>query len=187
MSLWEKLNHISLEEKGIKKEYSSRDIRQMFLSRSTERQAGNDGKTVVIGLILKKKKKKKGAWINQHFLCIFIFSRVFIFAKYGFRAYFACIYFREWRLKENFACIWFCEIDQNSLKFAQICTRQKLVRLRYIIHKPIDFSIDFHIELRLTLRGLIYICNFLKTCKSFWSKSKSLRERYFLKTLSYQK
>ena len=55
-------------------------------------------------MILKEKEKKKKSWINQHFLCIFIFSRVFIFAKYGFRAYFACIYFREWRLKENFAC-----------------------------------------------------------------------------------
>ena len=49
----------------------------MSLSRSTERQAGNDGKTVVIDWFSKKKRKK----LNQHFLCIFIFLRVFIFAN----------------------------------------------------------------------------------------------------------
>ena len=36
------------EKKNKKKAVESRDIRLMFLSRSTERQAGHDGKTVAI-------------------------------------------------------------------------------------------------------------------------------------------
>ena len=36
------------KNKKLKNTVESRDNRQMFLSRSTERQAGNDGKTVVI-------------------------------------------------------------------------------------------------------------------------------------------
>ena len=53
-------------KKPKKNPVESRKIRLMFLSRSTERQAGRDGKTVVIDWFLKK------SWINKKFLCIFL-------------------------------------------------------------------------------------------------------------------
>ena len=53
------------EKRITKKTVESRDIRLMFLSRSTERQAGHDGKTVVIDWFLKK------SWYSQKILRIF--------------------------------------------------------------------------------------------------------------------
>ena len=73
----------------------------MFLSRSIERQAGQDRKTVVIDGFSKKAELTN---IFCAYIHIFFF-RVIIFAKYEFCAYLACIYFRECHLKENFACI----------------------------------------------------------------------------------
>ena len=92
-------------KKNKKKIVKSRDIRQMFLSRSTERQTGQDGETCN-WLVL-----KKAEWTN--IFCAYFF-RVYISAKYEFFAYLACIYFRKCRLKENFACVLFCKINQNS-------------------------------------------------------------------------
>ena len=79
-----------------KKTLESRDVRLIFLSRSVERQAGRNGKTVVTDWFFKK------SWINQHYLNLWIFAKN---AKYEFFAYLACIYFRKCRLEENFACI----------------------------------------------------------------------------------
>ena len=83
-----------------------RDIR-LFLSRSTEKQAGHHSYWLIIDLLL---TDSKTSWI--------IFMHIFFvhFVKYEFCAYLACIYFCECRLKENFACISFYEIDQNSRK-----------------------------------------------------------------------
>ena len=54
-------------KKNKKKTIESRDIQLMFLSRTTERKAGHDGKTVVIVWFWKKVE------LDQHFLCIFFF------------------------------------------------------------------------------------------------------------------
>ena len=69
----------------------------MFLSRSTEKQAGHDLYWFIIDLLLIDSKN-----LAELILCIFFFV---YFVKYEFCAYLACIYFRECRLKENFACI----------------------------------------------------------------------------------
>ena len=70
----------------------------------------------------------KKSWINKD-LFEDINFRVFIFAKYEFCTYFACIYLRECRLKENFACIKFCEIDQNSRKYVH--AKNSTVKVRH--------------------------------------------------------
>ena len=77
----------------------------MFLSRSTEKQAGHDLYWFTIDLLLIDSK-----YLAELILCIF-FSCI---PWNEFCVYLACIYFRECRLKENFAFISFCEIDQNS-------------------------------------------------------------------------
>ena len=46
---FEFINFSPPKKKNKKKTVESRDIRLMFLSKSTERQAGHDGKTVAIG------------------------------------------------------------------------------------------------------------------------------------------
>ena len=71
-----------------KKTLESRDMRLIFLSRSMERQAGRNGKTVVTDLFLKK------AELTTNIIWI-----------YEFFAYLACIYFRKCRLEESLACI----------------------------------------------------------------------------------
>ena len=111
-------------KKNKKKSVESRYIRLMFLSRSTERQAGQYGKTCY-WLIDSKK-----SWINQHFLRTLIFVYLFL-RNMNCCAYLACIYFRECLLKENFACIWFCEIDQHlwdSRKYVRAEIRALKVR-----------------------------------------------------------
>ena len=69
------------------------------------RQAGHNGKTVAIDWFLKKAKLSD--IFRTFFFCLYVFAR------YGFCEYLACIYFHECRLKENFMCVHFCKIDQN--------------------------------------------------------------------------
>ena len=92
-------------KKNKKKKVELRDIRLMFLSRSTKRQAGHEWKVIVID--------SKKSWINQRF-CEHIF-RVFVFTKYEFYVYLAWIYFRERRLKtiRVYLILW------SQLKFAK--------------------------------------------------------------------
>ena len=59
------------------------------------------------------------------------FFCVFIFVKYEIYAYLArifcfyeCLIKRKFRVYLKYACIQFCEIGQNSQKFAKICTRK---------------------------------------------------------------
>ena len=80
------------QNKNKKKTVESGDIWLMILSRSTERQAGHDEKSYH-WLILKK------AELTNIFLLFFFY---FIFRKFEFFAYVACIYFCECYLKENF-------------------------------------------------------------------------------------
>ena len=60
----------SQRKKNKKKTGESRDIRLMFLSKSTKRQAGRDRKTAVMDWLQK-------SYINQHFLWIFFFVYIF--------------------------------------------------------------------------------------------------------------
>ena len=88
-----------------KKTVESRDFRLMFCQDQRK-----DRQVTMEKLLLLIDSKK--SWIDQK--CLYICFCEFIFAKYEFSAYLACIYFRECLLKENFACIWFCEINQTS-------------------------------------------------------------------------
>ena len=90
----------------------------IFLSRSTERQARHEGKSVV-------PDSKKAELTNIFCTCNFF---VFIFMKYEFFTYLACIYFCKRRLKENFACTFV-----NSTIICEICEKiytRKSVHLR---------------------------------------------------------
>ena len=107
-------------KKNKEKAVESRDIQLMFLSRSTERQVGHDGKTVAIDWFWKKPELAKK-------FCAFFCE--LIFAKYEFSPCLACIYFRDCLLKENFACFNFAKSTKLPEIYENTYTR-KLVRLR---------------------------------------------------------
>ena len=111
-------------KKNKKKTAESKDIRLMFLPRSSKRKAGktivgkksrHDGKLLLL-------INSKNSWINQHFLCIF----------------YSCIYFREiWILcifdaylfsrmpfKRKFRVYLILQNQPKFAKFAKICTRE---------------------------------------------------------------
>ena len=93
-------------KKNKKRTVESRDIQLMFLSRSTERKAGHDGKTVVIVWFWKKVE------LNQHFLCIFFFV---YFREIWTLCILSVYLFSRMSFKRTF---WFCLILQNGPKFA---------------------------------------------------------------------
>ena len=92
------------QSKNKKKTVDSGDIWLMFLSRSTERQAGHDEKSYY-WLILKKVE------LTNIFLLFFFFF-YFILRKFEFFAYVACTYFCECYLKENFGGFNFAKSTQ---------------------------------------------------------------------------
>ena len=72
--------------------FRHRDIRLMFLSRSTEKQAGHDLYWFIIDLLLIDSKN-----LAELILCIFFSC---ISWNMNFFAYLTCIYFRKCRLKK---------------------------------------------------------------------------------------
>ena len=102
-----KFINFSPKEKRIRKRLESRDIRLIFLSRSTERQAGHNGRTVAIDWFQKK------AELTNVF-CTYFF--VFIFGKYEFFCILSVYLFSKMLFKRKF-CVYI--IFLNRPKFAK--------------------------------------------------------------------